>query len=47
MYPTFRGRTLDMPDYPGETLAEIAFFIANKKAENFRLEIDQIGLEGE
>ena len=47
MYPTFRGRTLDMPDYPGETLAEIAFFIANKKAETFRPEIDQIGLEGE
>jgi hypothetical protein len=42
MYPTFRGNKLDLPNYPGETLAEIIFFIGNKKAEQFKLVIDRI-----
>ena len=45
MYPTFRGRQLDMPNYSGNKLSEIAFLIANKKAESFRLELDRIELE--
>lgn len=45
MYPTFRGRRLDQPNYPGESLAEVAFLIGNKKEQNFNLEIDWIGLE--
>ncbi len=45
MYPTFRGRRLNLPNFPGEQLAEIAFLIGNKKAESFQLEIDWIGLE--
>ncbi|MEM7103342.1 MAG: CIA30 family protein [Bacteroidota bacterium] len=45
MYPTFRGMNLRMPNYPGETIEEIAFLIANKKAESFRLEIDSISLK--
>ena len=45
MYPSFRGRTLDMPNFPGGSISEIAFLIANKKQESFRLEIDYIGLE--
>lgn len=44
MYPSFRGMTLNMPDYPGKQMAEIAFLIGNKKAEDFRLEIDKIEL---
>jgi hypothetical protein len=44
MYPTFRGRTLNMPNYPGLRLSEVAFLIANKRAEPFRLEIDFIEL---
>lgn len=44
MYPTFRGRTLRMPNYPGERLSEVAFLIANKQAESFKLEIDFIEL---
>ena len=44
MYPTFRGRTLSMPNYPGRRLSEIAFLIANKQAERFRLELDFIEL---
>ena len=44
MIPSFRGRILDMPNYPGKTLEEIAFLISNKKAEDFNLEIDWITL---
>lgn len=44
MYPAFRGRTLDMPNYSGEQMEMIAFLIGNKKAEVFNLEIDSIEL---
>ncbi len=42
---SFRGRTLDMDPFSGEKLGEIGFLIANKKAENFKLEIEQISLQ--
>ena len=45
MVPRFRGRKLAMPNYPVETLVEVAFLIANKKAEDFKLEIDNIVLQ--
>ncbi len=45
MVPRFRGRILDMPNYPARVLTEIAFLIANKKAEDFKLEIDKIILQ--
>ena len=45
MYPSFRGRTLDMPNYPGEQLNECTFLIANQKNESFRLLIDRIWME--
>lgn len=45
MSPRFRGRKLDMPNYAGEALEEIAFLISNKIAEPFRLEIDAITLK--
>lgn len=45
MYPSFRGRKLEIPNYPGKVMEEIAFLIANKTAENFALEIDRIELE--
>ena len=43
-YPTFRGRQLDLPNYPGKSVSEVAFLIGNKRAESFRLEIDGIWL---
>jgi len=43
--PTFRGRALNLPNYPGDKMEEIAFLIGNKKAEDFQLEIDWILLE--
>ncbi len=45
MVPQFRGRFLDMPPFPGEQIEEVAFLIGNKKAEEFRLEIDSIDLK--
>ena len=45
MYPTFRGRRLDIGNYKDEGIAEIAFLIGNKKAEDFTLEIASVGLE--
>jgi len=45
MYPAFRGRKLEIPNYPGETMQEIAFLIGNKKTECFKLELDKIELK--
>lgn len=45
MYPSFRGQTLDAPNYPGKQIEEIAFLIGNKKEEAFKLEIKSIILE--
>ncbi len=45
MYPVFRGYRLNQPKYDGIQLAEIGILIGNKKAEEFRLEIDAIYLE--
>ena len=42
MIPTFRGRQLNMPNYPGEQLAEFAILIGNKRAEQFNIELDTI-----
>ncbi|MFE3848569.1 CIA30 family protein [Flavobacterium sp. LB3P45] len=42
LHPTFRGRKLDLPNYDGSNLEEIAFLIGNKKEENFQLLIDRI-----
>ena len=45
MSPAFRGNKLNIPNYPAETVEELAFLIGNKKAESFQLEIDSITLE--
>jgi len=42
--PQFRGRKLQIPAYAGEMMAEVAILIGNKKAEEFRIEIDRIDL---
>ena len=43
--PTFRGRKLNMPNFPAEELEEVGFMIGNKVTENFELVIDKIVLE--
>lgn len=45
MYPAFRGRKLNMVNYPAHQLEELSFMIGNKKAESFKLELDWIELE--
>lgn len=44
MQPRYRGEKLDRPNFAEDQIQEIRFFIGNKKAEDFRLEIDQIEL---
>tara|TARA_Y100000385_G_scaffold80363_1_gene81966 strand:+ start:131 stop:640 length:510 start_codon:yes stop_codon:yes gene_type:complete len=44
MYPSFRGRKLDEPNFFHETIEEVTFLIANKKNEDFILLIDKIEL---
>lgn len=42
LYPAFRGQKLNLPNYDGSNLEEIAFLIGNKKEETFQLQIDSI-----
>lgn len=44
MYPTFRGRKLNQPNFSGDRIEEIAFLIGNKKEEGFELWIDSLEL---
>lgn len=44
LYPSFRGRKLDLPNFTCEYIEEIAFLIGNKKNEDFKLLIDKIEL---
>ena len=39
------GDRLDLPNYPGQTLAQIQILIGNSKPESFQLEIDRIWLK--
>ena len=45
MYASFRGYRLDIPNFKGQQMEEIAFLIGNKKEESFKLLIDSIILE--
>lgn len=45
MYPSFRGRRLDQPNFSKDYIEEITFLIGNKKKEKFKLLIDKIELK--
>lgn len=45
MYPSFRGRRLDQPNFSNDYFEEITFLIGNKKKEQFKLLIDKIALK--
>lgn len=45
MYPAYRGERLDIPNYPGRTMAQVRFLIASNIPDSFFLEIDKIWLE--
>ncbi|HWS60375.1 MAG TPA: CIA30 family protein [Flavobacterium sp.] len=42
MYASFRGNKLDIPNYDGVKMEQMAFLIANNKEESFELLIDKI-----
>lgn len=44
LYPSFRGRKLDKPNFNKNDMEQISFLIANNKNERFQLEIDRIEL---
>lgn len=44
MTPSFRGRTLHLPNFFSDHIEEVSFLIRNKTKENFRLLIDKIEL---
>jgi len=45
LYPSFRGQTMNIPNFAGNTIEEIAFLIGNKKNESFTLVLDKIEIE--
>lgn len=45
MYPSFRGRRLDLPNFSQDHIEELVFLIGNKKPEKFKLLIDTIALD--
>lgn len=47
MYPVYRGRRLDRPNFNYNTMEELAFLIGNGRPESFRLIIDKIELIAE
>ena len=44
MYPSFRGRRLNMPNFSHDFIEQIVFLIGNKNTEDFKLIIDTIEL---
>lgn len=44
-YAIRHGDRLDLPNYPGQTLARVQLLAGDGRAESFRLEIDRIWLE--
>jgi hypothetical protein len=44
LYPSFRGQTLNLPNFEKDAIEEIVFLIGNKKNESFELLIDKIEL---
>lgn len=45
LYPSFRGRDLDLPNYNSPAFEELVFLIGNKKNEAFQLKIDKIEIQ--
>lgn len=45
LQPTYRGRSLDMPNFDSKSIEQLTFLIANKKPQSFKLLLDKIWLE--
>ncbi|KPM31647.1 Complex I intermediate-associated protein 30 [Croceitalea dokdonensis DOKDO 023] len=45
MYPTYRGRRLEAPNFAENQIEELGFLIGNKKEATFALEIDYVAID--
>ena len=45
MYPSFRGKRLNQPNFSNDYIEEVTFLVGNKKNENFKLLLDKIELK--
>lgn len=45
LYPSYRGRKLNAPNFNSDSFEEIVFLIANKQNEPFKLVLDKIELQ--
>jgi hypothetical protein len=45
LYPSFRGRKLNLPNFESDSFEEIVFLIGNGRNESFKLMLDKIELE--
>lgn len=45
LYPSFRGKKLDLPNFSHDSIEELVFLIGNKTPEKFSLLIDKIALD--
>ena len=45
LFPRFRGRNLNIPNFSADSISELGFLFGNKKAEDFKLIIDKIELQ--
>ena len=45
LYPSFRGRKLDLPNFDANSIEEIVFLIGNGKNESFKVMLDKIELQ--
>jgi NADH dehydrogenase [ubiquinone] 1 alpha subcomplex assembly factor 1 len=45
LYPSYRGRRLNLPNFNNDSFEEIVFLIGNKKNESFKLLLDKIELK--
>ncbi len=45
LYPSFRGRVLDKPNFNASDFEEMSILIANKKNESFKLILDKIEIQ--
>ena len=45
LQPTYRGRSLDIPNFNSNSIEQLTFLIANKKPQSFKLVLDKIWLE--
>lgn len=45
MYPSYRGRELNRPNFSASSIEELVFLIGNKKPQSFELLIDKLELK--